>query len=178
MKAPLRIATAIAVSSSIAGCSTATTQRPADETIARTEATAVRSRAANPGSIVVQASPAAALAALNSAYADLGIEVKLFDPPHGLIGNRNFSKMYRLAGESLSNFMGCGLTQTGQGADSYRLTMSLVSEATPVANGSRIDTRLSGYGEDISTSKGTIGCQTTGALEAKLNDQALRHIGG
>jgi hypothetical protein len=94
------------------------------------------------------------------------------------VGNKNFTKMYRLAGKPLSDYVGCGVITTGQAADSYRVTMSLVSRVTPAAGGSRVDTQLTAYAEDIGSSKGTLACLTLGTLEARLHDLAVRHLSG
>jgi hypothetical protein len=127
---------------------------------------------------IIEASPAATLAALNSAYADLGIEVKLWNPQTGEVGNKNFTKMYRLGGKPLSDYVGCGTITTGQAADNYRVTMSLVSHVTPAASSSRVETQLTAYAEDIGSSKGTLSCLTLGTLEARLHDLAVRHLSG
>jgi hypothetical protein len=127
---------------------------------------------------IIEAPPAAVLAALNSAYADLGIEVKLWNPQTGEVGNKNFTKMYRLGGKPLSDYLGCGTITTGQAADNYRVTISFVSHVTPVGSSSRVLTQLTAYAEDIGSSKGTLSCLTTGNLEARLHDLAVRHLSG
>jgi hypothetical protein len=127
---------------------------------------------------IIEAPPAATLAALDSAYVDLGIEVKLWNPQTGEVGNKNFSKMYRLGGKPLSDYVGCGVTTTGQAADNYRVTMSLVSHVAPAGTVSRVETQLTAYAEDIGSSKGTLSCLTLGTLEARLHDLAIRHLGG
>ncbi|MFL5486982.1 MAG: hypothetical protein ACJ8AJ_00720 [Gemmatimonadaceae bacterium] len=160
-------------------CSTATTQRsaPNDRVIAKTDVGVIRSADGGArGTTVVSAPQPAVLSALGAAYADLGIEVKLWDPPHGEVGNRNFTKMYRLAGSPLSEYVSCGITLMGAAADSYRVTFSVVSQVTRVREGSRIETALTAYAEDIGSSKGTISCQTLGTLEAKVNEAAIRHM--
>jgi hypothetical protein len=116
------------------------------------------------------------LAALNAAYADLGIEVKLWDPPNGQVGNRNFTKMYRLAGAALSTYVGCGLTTNGEAADSYRVTLSIVSQVTPGAGGSTVLTSLTAFAEDLASSKGAISCETRGILEQKVLQTAMTHL--
>jgi hypothetical protein len=126
----------------------------------------------------VNASPAATLAALAAAYSDLEIEVKLRDSRTGEVGNRNFAKMYRLAGHPLSAFVGCGWTTVGPAADNYRVTMSLVSRVTPNGSGSNVETRLTAYAEDISSSKGTVACETRGTLEMRLHELAIKQAGG
>ncbi len=130
------------------------------------------------GTAIVRATPERALAALDAAYAELGIEVKLREPSRGQIGNENFSRMYRLAHTPLSDYVGCGVTSWGAAADSYRITMSLVSQVTAVPEGTRIDTQLFARAEDMGSSKGAIGCQSLGTLEAKVNELAATHLGG
>jgi hypothetical protein len=127
---------------------------------------------------IIEAPPAATLAALNSAYADLGIEVKLWNPQTGEVGNKNFTKMYRLGGKPLSDYVGCGTTTTGAAADNYRVTMSLVSHVTPAGSVARVETQLTAYAEDIGSSKGTLSCLTLGTLEARLHDLAVKHLSG
>jgi hypothetical protein len=165
---------------SLGGCASAN-QAPAraDRVVATSSSGTIRTyEGPTSGQTMIEAPPAAALAALNSAYADLGIEVKLWNPETGEVGNRNFTKMYRLAGKPLSDYVGCGTTTTGQAADSYRVTMSLVSRVTPAAGGSRVETQLTAYAEDIGSSKGTLACLTLGTLEGRLHDLAIRHLTG
>ena len=165
---------------SLGGCATPNqTAAHGDRVIATSSDGAIRNyEGPTSGVTTVSAPPPATLAALNSAYADLGIEVKLWNPQTGEVGNKNFTKMYRLAGKPLSDYVGCGQTTTGQAADSYRVTMSLVSRVTPTASGSKIDTQLTAYAEDIASSKGTLACLTLGTLEGRLHDLAVRHLGG
>jgi hypothetical protein len=127
---------------------------------------------------VVDAPPAAVFAALQAAYQDLGIEIKLLDPARRVVGNKRFSKMFELDGVRLSKYVGCGTTQTGPTADAYRVTMSLVSSVTPSGSGSRLETQLIAYAEDISSSKGRISCITLGALEQRVHALAVSHLAG
>ena len=165
---------------SLGGCASANqTSTPADRVVATSSSGAIRTHEGpTSDQSMIEAPPPATLAALNSAYADLGIEVKLWNPQTGEVGNKNFTKMYRLAGKPLSDYVGCGTITTGQAADSYRVTMSLVSRVTPAAGGSRVDTQLTAYAEDIGSSKGTLACLTLGTLEGRLHDLAVRHLSG
>jgi hypothetical protein len=165
----------------LAGCSSATQQPPANDRVIATvdQQSILRARPANQkGPVPVAAAPDKILAALNAAYGDLGIEIKLWDPPHGHVGNRNFTKMFRLAGAPLSQYLACGLTSSGDAADSYRITMSVVSQVEPAAGGSTVVTTLSAYAEDLASSKGSISCGTRGILEDKVLELAMKHLTG
>jgi hypothetical protein len=175
----LRATAAVIVVIVVAGCSTATTnQGPInDRVIARAGDAVLHAHERDQlGPVPVEAPPDKVMAALNAAYADLGIEVKLWDPPHGEVGNKSFTKMYRLAGASLSQYLSCGLTTNGDAADTYRVTLSLVSHVTRATGGSTVLTSLSGIAEDLASSKGTVTCETRGILEDKVLQYTLRHL--
>jgi hypothetical protein len=151
----------------------------ADRVIATTDVGQVRGyEGPTSKEAIIDAAPAAALAAVDAAYGDLGIEVRLLVPSAGQVGNKHFSKMYRLAGAPLSSYVGCGLTTTGPAADSYRVTFSIVSQVSPSGTGSRVDTQLTAYAEDIGSSKGTLSCLTLGTLEERIHELAIKHAGG
>jgi hypothetical protein len=179
MRACFRVAPATIVAIVIGACSSATTnQAPTHDRVIATAGDAVlhAHERDQQGPVPVEAPPDKVMAALNAAYADLGIEVKLWDPPHGQIGNRSFTKMYRLAGASLSQYLSCGLTTNGDAADTYRVTLSIVSQVTRATGGSTVLTSVSAFAEDLASSKGTITCETRGTLEDKVLQYALRHL--
>lgn len=164
----------------LVACATASNQSgsPPDRVLATTDVGTIRSRENLGADSLVNAAPDATFAALVAAYQDLGIEVKLLVPSAREVGNRRFSKMYDLAGVRLSKYVGCGLTETGQAADNYRITMSIVSHVTPIGTGSRVDTQLTAYAEDLSSSKGAISCTTLGGLEERIHALTVKHAGG
>lgn len=171
---------AIALVLALCGCASASQPKPAEteKVLARTDAGAIRAyEGNNSGSIVVHGSSDAVFDALKSSYQDLGIDVELWDPPHGQVGNRNFTKMYRMAGDRMSQFVGCGITELGQAADAFRITMSVVSDVTAAGDGWKIDTRLDAHADDLASSKGRIACQTRGTLEEKLNSLVAKRLG-
>jgi hypothetical protein len=181
MTSPTPILVAAAAMVSLCGCAAAANQTTArgDRVVATTNDATIRAHdGPTSGEIIVNAPPPAMLAALSSAYGDLEIEVKLWNPQTGEVGNKNFSKMYRLAGKPLSEYVGCGTITTGQAADSYRVTMSVVSHVTPNGSGSKVKTQLTAYAEDIGSSKGTISCLTLGTLEERIHQLAAKHAGG
>jgi hypothetical protein len=170
----------IALCVTICGCTSATQSNPpqTDKVLARTDVGVVRAyEGGQSGTIVVHGSSDAVFNALRSSYADLGVELKVDDPPRGEIGNREFSRMYRMAGESMSHFVGCGITETGQAADKYRITMALVSSVIAVPDGWKIDTRLDAHADDLASSKGMIACQTRGTLEGEINALVAKRLG-
>jgi hypothetical protein len=151
---------------------------PSDRVLATTDVGTIRARDAVAAQSTLNATPDAAFAALKAAYSDLGINIKMIDPTTRTLGNKRFSKMYDLKGVRLSKYVGCGSTETGPTADSYRVTMSIVSHVTPLDTGSRIDTQLTAYAQDLGSSKGALSCMTLGGLEQRIHELAVKHAGG
>jgi len=120
------------------------------------------------------------LVALQAIYTKLGVDVTLLNPATGEIGNIKFSKVGRLGDTPLSRYVSCGVTATGVAADTYRVTMSLVSRVTAnvAETGSTVSTQLAAYAQDVGTGTGRISCSTTGALESRLNQMLLNRFGG
>lgn len=165
----------------VIACATAPAPPPSqtDRIVVTTETRVIKaSEGTTSRSILVNATQAKVLAALRSAYSELGIEVKLYDPNTGQIGNRNFSKTNRLAGQLISTFLGCGLMVSGETADNYRVTMSVVSQVTRRDGGSGLETWLTAAARDIGTSTGSVSCASKGTLETKINGLVLLHIAG
>ena len=173
-------AISLALASAVIACSPSPVLTPTqtDRVIVTTESGVLRSRDVTATSILVKAPPARVQGALLSAYADLGIEVKLYDPGAGEVGNRNFSSVHRFAGEPISKFLSCGQILMGQAADNYRVTMALVSQVTPKGADTNLETWLTATARDLGTSTTSASCVSTGRLETRLNDLVLQHLGG
>ncbi len=119
-----------------------------------------------------------ALRVLSSVYDDLGIEVKLWNPAYGLVGNRDFTKYHQLAHIPIGTFLRCGTTQLGEAADSYRINMSLVSRAEKRGEIVEITSKLEARADDPGSSKGWVSCVTTGRLEQRIKVLVLKKVGG
>jgi hypothetical protein len=173
-------AATLAALATLGACATAPNPMPLpdDRVLATTETGVMRSHENVAPDSVINASPDAALAALEAAYNELGIEVKFRNNAAGQLGNKRFSKVGELGGVRLSKYVGCGFAETGSVADYYRVTMSLVSQVTPIGPASRIDTQLTAYAEDLGSSKGRLSCTTLGALEQRVHALAVKHAGG
>ncbi|HEY4733281.1 MAG TPA: hypothetical protein VIH53_01905 [Gemmatimonadaceae bacterium] len=164
----------------LVACAPAATQTgsPNERVLATTETGIVRAHEEIASDSTITAAPDATFAALQAAYQDLGIEIKMMDPATRQIGNRRFTKMYEIGGVRLSKYVGCGSSETGPTADSYRITMSIVSRVTPTADGSRIDTQLAATAQDPGTSKGALSCTSLGGLEQRIHGLTAKHLGG
>ncbi len=180
MQSRLAAAAALALTAGLNDCASASTtvanSAQTSKVVAVTENTVLTRRETAPHEdVVVLVSPDSVLTALRAAYADIGVEVKYFDPAAREIGNLEFVRTRKLAGRPLSEFVNSGWTVTGLAADSYRVTMLLVSTVKVEGGSSRVETRFQSRADDPAhgTSAGAMGCQSLGTLEQMLH-AALR----
>jgi hypothetical protein len=118
--------------------------------------------------VVLRISSDSALMLLGAVYEEIGVDITTRDPQTHTIGNRNFSKYYRLGDSPLSTYVGCGDTEYGPAANKRRVTMSLVSTVTPESGGSVVRTHLEARAEQPEHGNWSA-CLTTGALERRIN---------
>lgn len=174
------IARAVSIAIAMTACAATTTQTgpQANGVIATTDAGVIQTYRNTLETVHLKSAPAVTLDALRTAYTELGVDVGLFDPSTGQVGNKNFVKMHKLAGVPLSQYFGCGDTMTGPAADDYSVTMSLVSRVSPEGTGSRVDTQVQARAQNITSSSGSVRCETKGEFEAKLNTLLAQKTGG
>ena len=114
---------------------------------------------------------------LKAAYEELGIPVKVADPVSGQVGNNFFVKHWKLGDQLLSHYLLCGNSSTGPAADSYKITLSVLSVVSPDSSGSKVNTIVQARADDTAGSSGSVQCQTTGYLENDLYRILLRRLG-
>lgn len=174
-----RLVTGMVIAAAALGCATTPANQTSDRVIARTNEGVMRLNDRPLDEIVHLKVPGErALAAAEAVYRDLGVQVKLYEPLNGTIGNRRFSLYHRLGGVALDQYAGCGMNLIGPGANTYRLTVSLVTNVLAEPTGSSVQTHFSASADDPSTSKGTMSCLSTGLLEQRVNRMIAAKVGG
>lgn len=165
-----RPATALALLA-LAGCAGATSSppEPAQKPIF-TEGGFMNTTTSGGTDVVIKAAPADVWRVLPLAYADLGVEVKTRDDATRRMGNMQANMVRQLKGEPLSKYFNCGTVATGPAADSYRLTVRIVSQVVPKGEGTLLTTEVFAEARDISgTSTAPVSCGSLGALERRLH---------
>jgi hypothetical protein len=174
-----RLTVCVALALSLTACASATTTPPStvDRVIVQSDAGTVRANEALPKvATTVKSAPSVVLPILRDTYSELGIDVKVFDPATGAVGNRYFVKSYRLGDTALSKYLDCGGTITGPAADNYKITMSVLSVVRPNGTGSQIETLVSARADDAAGGS-SLSCSTIGTLEAHLYRVLVRRLG-
>ena len=126
------------------------------------------------GSVVqVGAAPDRVWEMLPAVYQGLGITVGTTIPDAKTIGNLRLELNRTLGGQPLSTYVNCGEGATGTPlADSYRVTLSVLTTLTPGQNGgTRVETRVAASAANRAVSGATVNCGTTGRLEGLIADR-------
>ncbi len=110
--------------------------------------------------------------ALPAVYQGLGIAVGTSIPDSKTIGNTKLELSRTLAGQPLSSFLNCGEGATGTPhADTYRVTLSVLTLLTPAENGgTRVETRVNASAANRSIGS-IVSCSTTGRLEGMIAER-------
>jgi hypothetical protein len=123
-------------------------------------------------------SPLAVWNALTTVYDEAKLVTNLRDSTGMAMGNLALVARRSLWKRPLSRYFDCGAGMTGPNADSYRVTVALVSWVVPTADGSTVWTAIAAGGRDISgTSNPSTACQSLGELEGTIHDALRQRLG-
>lgn len=109
-------------------------------------------------------------AAVRAVYGALKLPREWADSANGQLGTRRTRATYQLGGERLSVYFNCGQGITGANADTWRLTIAMVTFLQPAGDGrTRLGTGAVAEAQDMSgTSTEPAMCGSTGLLEARI----------
>jgi hypothetical protein len=132
---------------------------------------------ANP-KVNIPAAPSRVFDALKSVYEELGVPPGTHDPSTGRIGNTDFWKTRRFAGQPISEFLNCGESLTGTVANNYRIYISLLSVVRPDGKGaSEVETAFRAQAQNMEgTSSDRVACGSTGKLEERIRKGVLLKV--
>jgi len=127
----------------------------------------------------IDAPPTSVWLAVKKVYADMEIPITLEDPPNHQIGNKNFYKSRKLAGQPMTQFVDCGESMTGLKAASYRIYITSVTRVSPNSKGgSNVQTLFVASGQDMGgESADRITCGSTGRFEALFLKKVAAELG-
>lgn len=118
-------------------------------------------------------------AAVRAVYAALKLPREWADSANGQLGTLRARATYQLGGERLSVYFNCGQGITGSNADTWRLTIALVTFLQPAGDGrTRVGTGAVAEAQDMSgTSTEPAMCGSTGLLEARILKAVRARLG-
>lgn len=119
-----------------------------------------------------------AVQALVGSYEELGLSVSSIDWANGRVGVRVPMAPRRIGGQPIARYVDCGTNHMGEPrANSYAVTLSVQSSATPAAAGEVLMTTLaSATARQQGVSSDPLNCPTLGVLEKRVNTLAAERI--
>ncbi len=107
--------------------------------------------------------------ALPAVYDSLGIPLSTLDRTQMIIGAEAHKMRKSLKGVALSRYFDCGTTQIGANADSYEITLLLLTRVMPAAgNTSKLEVTTIANARPVERRQNPINCVSRNTLDAKL----------
>ncbi len=119
-------------------------------------------------------------AVLPQVYAELGIPLTVNVSRTKALGNAGVRVRRSIAKVPLYQYFDCGSSGTMQNAETYRITMSIMTTAQPnPGGGTVVSTALSGTGKNpITSSSAEVRCASMGNLEIRIRDMVQKKTEG
>lgn len=116
--------------------------------------------------------------ALLAAYGDLGMPAVSAEPGAGRVASREFEAPSRIGGRPISSYVDCGSDPMGSPrAASYAVWLIARSSVAAVDSGHvTVGTVVRATARQRGVSADPIVCESTGALEKRVNLQAVTHL--
>lgn len=105
---------------------------------------------------------------LPAVYDSLGIPVDRLDQARHIIGNTGFKLRRRLGGVSLTRYLDCGSAQGGPSAETYEVTLSVLTELQPIEAGTSAATVVQATARPVTFAGEPTGCTSKGPLEQRI----------
>ena len=104
-------------------------------------------------------------------YDSLGIAIDRLDHGQHVIGNPSFKARRRVGGVPLTRYFDCGRAQGGPSAETYELTMTVLSELQSGTPGlTTATTTVRATARPVSFVGEGVACSSTGKLEERIGD--------
>lgn len=108
-------------------------------------------------------------ATLPAVYAALEIPIGTLDAEQNLFGNSGVKVFRRVGKTPLTKVLDCGRTQIGPSADSYEITISVLTKLWRVDSArTQVTTAIEASGRPLQYAGSTTTCRTLGELERQI----------
>lgn len=130
-------------------------------------------------SVSLTSAPNVVATATRLVYKQLDIPVTIDDPKTHQIGNNSFHRTRTFAGQSMTEWVNCGMTVTGPKAESYRVYLSVLTDVVPDGHGGTdLHTLLVASAQDMAgSSTDPVTCGSTGKFESMFIERVVNLIG-
>lgn len=173
MRTAILLATA-----AVAGCASSTSSDPAPrERIQRLQEELEIRNESSVRADTLPVSPAVAMRAVVGVYQELEIPVTRVEEARRLLETENV-RVARLAGERISRFLDCGRSVSGQRADTYDVSINLLTSVRAAGEErSIVRVAFDGFARPRSHAGNDVYCSSRGALEALILSEVRERAG-
>ena len=121
--------------------------------------------------VLVGGTPLEVFRKTRQSYESLKLKVNHIDSTTGIVGNTGFNHTGGLAGRRMSSWVSCGEGLTGPNADTWRVTLAVVSWVEPISRDtSRLRTTVMATARNLAEgSRVPMACTTTGQMESEVH---------
>jgi hypothetical protein len=122
--------------------------------------------------------PDQAWSVLSAVYAELGIPLTMNNAATKSLGNTGWRTRRQIGGVRMYNYLDCGGSGNMQNAETYSITMSIVTTVKPnPGGGSVISTAITAIGRNpVTSSSQDVRCATLGNLEIRIRDMVQKRV--
>jgi hypothetical protein len=115
---------------------------------------------------------------LPSVYAELGIPLSMNSAGTKSLGNTGWRTRRMIGGVRMYNYLDCGGSGNMQNAETYSITMSIVTTIKPNdGGGSVVSTAITGIGRNpVTSSSADVRCASKGNLEIRIRDMVQKRV--
>ena len=125
--------------------------------------------------LVVPGNPREVYRRVRQAYDALKLKVTLSDSIGGIMGNEGFKHTGALAGRRMSSWLSCGEGMAGPNADTWRITMAVLSSVEPSGKDStKVRSIVIASAKNLAEGgKVPMSCATTGQMEHQIHQKVV-----
>jgi hypothetical protein len=107
---------------------------------------------------------------LPAVFDSLSMTISMLDPTTHTIGNRGFKVRGKLGKVGLAHYIDCGTTQIGPNAESYDVTLTLITTLTATAGGATAMTiDFEASAKPLAFAQEPFHCSSKGTMEQRVN---------
>ncbi|CAN5799475.1 hypothetical protein BH23GEM8_BH23GEM8_00370 [soil metagenome] len=167
----------------LAGCASSTAAPPASQTLRIVDAGGGATQlsvspSSQPDVVALSSSAEDVWRVLPAVFEMVGIPVTERNSTNRVIGNPGHKVRRQMAGVRLGQYVDCGRMQGVPSADTYELTISVLTRVVPAEDRtSTLQTTVQAIGQPVNFASSSVNCWTTRSLEARIVELVKQMVG-
>jgi hypothetical protein len=167
----------------LSGCSSTGSAPPASQTLRIVDAGGGATQltvtpSSDPNSVTLSHPAEDVWRVLPAVFETLGLPVTERNSTTRVIGNPGHKVRRQMAGVRLGQYVDCGRMQGTPSADTYELTLAVITRVVPAENRTSVlQTTVQATGQPLNFASSSVNCWTTRRLEARIAELVRQLVG-